>query len=265
MVPKTMKAALCTEPGAPIVIAQIPTPTPSPRHLLVRVEAATLCHSDVAITESGGFGLATFPLVIGHEAVCIVEELGSSAAAYGFKPGDRIGAPLWRDMCLTCDECTRIGPQFCPNANMMGLSAPGYFCEYTLVDAACAVKIPMPSGKTVQAAELSPLFCAGITVWDAISRAELRAGETVAVVGVGGLGEMAVKYVRAMRVGGHDGVGKVIALDVSEGQLRGVLEAGLVDGVVNTGTAGGEEAEVEAVRKLNGGGLWMLRLLLRGR
>ncbi|KAJ5672663.1 hypothetical protein N7507_001790 [Penicillium longicatenatum] len=243
MAPKLMKAALCKEPGKPIVIEHIPTPTPTGRDLLVRVEVATLCNSDIGITQSGGFGLSTYPLVIGHEAVCIVEELGPDASVYDFKPGDRIGSPLWRDMCLTCYECTSIGPQFCPSKKLMGLTAPGYFCEYTLVDAACAVKVPKKEGN--QAAQLSPLFCAGITVWDALRRAELKDGETVAVVGVGGLGEMGVKYAHAMGC-------KVLGLDINEEQLSGVLESGVVDGIVNTRTT--EPGDVlGAVRELNGG------------
>ncbi|KAJ5913240.1 hypothetical protein N7504_002123 [Penicillium tannophilum] len=243
MAPKMMKAALCKEPGKPIVIEQILTPTPTGRHLLVRVEVATLCNSDIAITQSGGFGQSNYPLVIGHEAVCIVEELGPDASSYDFKPGDRIGSPLWRDMCLTCYECTHIGPQFCPSAKMMGMNAPGYFCEYTLVDAACAVKVP--EKEDIQPAQLSPLFCAGITVWDGLSRAELKNGETVAVVGVGGLGEMGVKYAHAMGC-------KVLGLDINEAQLKGVLESGVVDGVVNTRTTAPSDV-LGAVKELNGG------------
>lgn len=126
---------------------------------------------------------------------------------------------------------------------MMGLSAPGYFSEYTLVDAACAVKVPEKEG--IQAAQLSPLFCAGITVWDALSRAELKDGEAVAVVGVGGLGEMGVKYAHAKGC-------KVLGLDINEVQLRGVLESGVVDGIVNTRTTAPGDI-LGAVRELNGG------------
>ncbi|KAJ6110309.1 hypothetical protein N7486_002544 [Penicillium sp. IBT 16267x] len=146
-------------------------------------------------------------------------------------------------MCLTCYECMNIGPQFCPSAKMMGLSAPGYFCEYTLVDAACAVKILQK--EDIQTAQPSPLFCAGITVWDALSRAELKDGETVAVVRVGGLGEMGVTYAHAMGC-------KVAGLDINEVQLRGVLESGFVDGIVNMRTTAPGDV-LGVVRGLNGG------------
>lgn len=125
----------------------------------------------------------------------------------------------------------------------MGMNAPGFFCEYTLVDAACAVKVP--EKEDIQAAQLSPLFCAGITVWDALSRAELKDGETVAVVGVGGLGEMGVKYAHAMGC-------KVLGLDINEAQLRGVLESGVVDGIINTRTVALDDV-LKATKMLNGG------------
>lgn len=116
--------------------------------------------------------------------------------------------------------------QFCPKKQMMGITVPGYFAEYALVDAATAVVVPQQVRQSVSPAALSPIFCAGITVWDAVVRARLELGETVAVVGVGGLGEMATKFASALGA-------KVIALDVRGEQLRAVKDAGCVDEVLN--------------------------------
>lgn len=102
------------------------------------------------------------------------------------------------------------------------------------MDAASAVVLP---DADVSAAELAPIFCAGVTVWDALERAALRPGETVAVVGVGGLGDVAVKYAQALGA-------RVLALDVVEAQLESVRKAGFADGGLNT--VGLSEAEVLA-------------------
>lgn len=111
------------------------------------------------------------------------------------------------------------------------------------MDAASAVVIPRDSPAT--AAQLSPIFCAGITVWDALTRAELRPGETVAIVGVGGLGEIATKYAQAFGA-------KVIAIDVHDGQLESVKAGGSADEILNTRDL--EATEVIArIRELNSG------------
>lgn len=133
--------------------------------------------------------------------------------------------------------------QFCPKKQMKGITIPGYFCEYTLVDAATAVVIP--EDIAASAAELSPVFCAGITVWDAVTRAKLAPGETVAVIGVGGLGEMATKYAAALGA-------RVIALDIHDEQLRSVEGGASVDAVLNTAEMQVQDVAGE-VRKLNAG------------
>jgi len=206
------------------VIEQVPIPEPTGRNVLVKVIAASLCHSDVTIVD-GGLGPLPLPLIVGHEAVSVVEKLGPDAAAFGIKVGDVIGTPLWHGMCLQCGDCRTAGPQFCPTMQIKGISAPGYFAEYTLVDAAGAVIVP-PENSERQAA-LAPVFCAGITVWDALERANLKPGQTVAIVGVGGLGQTAVQYA-------HELGAKVIALDVRDEQLQACKADNTADEIVNT-------------------------------
>lgn len=185
-------------------------------------------------------------LILGHEAISIVEELGPEAARFGVKVGDRIGTTLWQDMCLECYECTELEHQFCTKKGMIGITKPGFFAEYTLVDAANAVIIP--DDVTASPAELSPIFCAGITVWDAVTRAKLVPGETVAIAGVGGLGEMAIKYAHA-----HGA--KVIALDIHDEQLMGVKNEGLADEVLNTRELKPEEVRAKVVAMNRGRGV----------
>lgn len=92
-------------------------------------------------------------------------------------------------MCLTCDDCTEFGPQFCKTKDFRGFTSDGFFAEYALFDAATAVKIPGEGNM----AEVAPILCAGITVWDALTRAgapKLKKGDWVGIVGCGGLGIM---------------------------------------------------------------------------
>ncbi|KAJ5099546.1 hypothetical protein N7532_006547 [Penicillium argentinense] len=243
MAPTMMKAAVCKEVGQPLVIEEVPVPKPEGRHLLVRVQVASLCHSDVSIVTGAVLGGPPVPLIIGHEAISVVEELGPDAAKYGIKVGDRVGTPLWQDWCFECYECKEIAPQFCPKITMKGVNAPGYFCEYTTVDAATAVVIP--ENTPASPVQLSPIFCAGVTVWDALSRACLKPGETLAVVGVGGLGEIATKYAQALGV-------KVVGIDVRDEQLIGVKEGGSADEILNSRDLKLTEVK-ERVRELNKG------------
>ncbi|CBF90199.1 hypothetical protein AN0100.2 [Aspergillus nidulans FGSC A4] len=157
MAPQLMKAAVCKKTGQPIVIEQVPVPVPQGREVLARVQAVSLCHSDITIT-SGGLGPIQVPFIVGHEAVSVVEALGPDSAKW----------------------------------------ASRYFAEYTLVDAASAVVIP--KDVIASPASLAPLFCAGLTVWNASKRARLQVTDVVAIVGAGGLGQIACQYAHAMGV-----------------------------------------------------------------
>ncbi|RFU32933.1 hypothetical protein B7463_g3407, partial [Scytalidium lignicola] len=242
-----MKAAVLKEFGGKITVEHIPKPIPGPRELLVRVKAASLCHSDVGIIK-GNFGKAALPLVVGHEALGQVESLGEQAKTYGFKIGDMIGDSLWHGMCLECIPCRDAGPQFCPKRLTKGRSTAGCFAEYALMDAASAVVInphgtPDPS-TTLR--HLAPVFCAGITVFDAVTRATLAPGETVAVVGAGGLGQICIQYASALGA-------KTIALDVRDEQLEASKGEGGADEVINIVKAGDEVVNILA--SLNSGRL----------
>lgn len=216
----------------------VPKPTPGPRELLVRVKAASLCHSDLSIF-SGAFGPGRFPLVVGHEGLGQIEGLGEDAKSYGFKVGDIVGDALWHGMCLECIPCRSAGSQFCPKRLTKGFTTDGYFAEYMLMDAASAVVIDLqgsPHSATLLR-QLAPIFCAGITVFDAVSRAKLAPGETVAVIGAGGLGQLCIQYASALGA-------KVIALDVRDEQLEACKGEGGADEVVNIINAGDELVKI---------------------
>lgn len=194
---------------------------------------------------------AAYPQTIGHEAVVQVERLGSSVKdlGYDFQPGDIIGAVSWHGMCLTCQTCKTAGPQFCPQAQFKGFQIPGYFAEWSCVDAASAVLISrgndLPREKIVS---LSPMFCAGVTVWDALLKAQEGSKtltQTVAVVGAGGLGALACKWGAALGM-------RIIALDVKDEQLAAVHGPTMAEEIINITKFGPMEL-IGEVMKLNHG------------
>jgi propanol-preferring alcohol dehydrogenase len=105
-------------------------------------------------------------------------------------------------MCLKCADCTEFGPQFCKSKDFRGFTSDGFFAEYALFDAATAVKVPGEGNM----AEIAPILCAGITVWDAITRAaapRLKQGDWIGVVGCGGLGTSHSKDSSNLRTHGY--------------------------------------------------------------
>ncbi|PKS08732.1 hypothetical protein jhhlp_004785 [Lomentospora prolificans] len=245
MAPQMMKAAICKEPGKPLVVEEIPVPEPTGRFILVKVKAASLCHSDLGIID-GTFGSLMMPLVVGHEAISIVEKLGPDAGGYGINVGDTVGASLWHDSCLNCVDCKTAGAEFCKKMQIKGMTSPGCFSEYTLVDPVATVVVRKAEDKSdAPISDLSPLFCAGITVWDAIERAKVRPGDSVAILGVGGLGQMAARY--ATELGA-----KVFVLDVRDEQLNAAKSDGIADETINIKMLSPQELE-DKVMELNGG------------
>lgn len=96
-------------------------------------------------------------------------------------------------MCLECADCVEWGPQFCKKKDFCGFTTDGFFAEYAVFDAATAAKIP----GTGNMAEVAPILCAGITVWDALTRAAapvLKKGDWVGIIGCGGLGSLSMRW-----------------------------------------------------------------------
>jgi len=238
---------ISSQAGKPLVVEEIPVPEPTGRFIRVKVKAASLCHSDLGII-NGDFGSLMMPLVIGHEAISVVDKLGPDAEAYGIQVGDIVGASLWHDSCLNCIDCKTSGPEFCGTMQIKGLTTPGCFSEYTLIDPVATVVIRRAEEQSNDpVSDLSPLFCAGITVWDAVERANVRPGDSVAILGVGGLGQLAARY--ATELGA-----KVIVLDVRDEQLVAAKQDGIAEESINIKNLSREEI-AKKVAEVNGGHL----------
>jgi 2-desacetyl-2-hydroxyethyl bacteriochlorophyllide A dehydrogenase len=206
-------------PGAPLALERVRRPAPGPGEVLVEVHAAGLCGSDVHIAIEGTTPTARVPITLGHESAGMVAALGDGVE--GWAPGARVVvSPLIA--CGTCPRC-RVGRfSICERRTLVGIHVDGGLAEYLAVPADTLVALPDAVS-----------FEVGAIITDAVAtpyhalqdRAVLRAGESVAVVGVGGLGQHAVQLARLM------GASTIVAVDVRPAALDRALAAGATHAV----------------------------------
>ncbi len=192
-----MKAAVIPEVNAPWEIREVPTPRPGPGDVLVRVYASGMCFNDVLASIGAIPFPATSPAITGHEPVGEVVELGSGVTSR--QVGDRVGTTWVRAGCGRCDYCRKGLPvtgqtaMNCPAPTATGFTVQGGHAEYMAVRADQTVLIP--SGIPWELA--APVMCAGYTAWSALRAAEPKPHERVAVLGIGGLGHLALQFAKA--------------------------------------------------------------------
>nr|OQO19117.1 hypothetical protein B0A51_14637 [Rachicladosporium sp. CCFEE 5018] len=190
--PEKFTAALLTSPNQPLTITQIPLPVPAPNELLIKVHACGVCHSDHDIA-AGHFGPLSIKRV-GHEIVGTVVGLGELAKGGKWKEGDRVGGAWHGGHDGTCRSCGRGDYQMCENELVNGWTREGGYGEYTTLRTEATVRVP----EDMDPAEVAPLLCAGVTVFNGMRRMGITAGDVVAVQGLGGLGHLAIQYARKM-------------------------------------------------------------------
>jgi propanol-preferring alcohol dehydrogenase len=150
---------------------------------------------------------------MGHEVAATVESIGEGVT--GWKAGDRAGVPWLYSTCGECEYCQAGREPLCGRQQITGVTVDGGYAEYMLARSAHAVRIPA----ALDPVEAAPLMCAGLTVYRAVRRSEVRAGETISIYGIGGLGHLAVQIARARSV-------EVCAVDVAEDKLELARECG---------------------------------------
>lgn len=209
----TMKAAVLRTIGTPLKIEHLPVPTPKRGEVLIKVQACGVCHSDLHAVDGDWTPLPNLPLIPGHEVVGHVAALGDGVAH--FSTGDRIGVPWMYSACGHCEFCLSGMETICLAAEATGYSKPGGYAEYMIADAAFCGRIP----DGADAYELAPILCAGVTTYRGLKRTGVRPGQWMTVIGIGGLGHIAVQYARAMgmRVAAVDVSGEKLALAKSYG------------------------------------------------
>ena len=186
-----MKAVQVSKPGGPLELVDRPIPEPGRTQVRIKVEACGVCHSDVLVKDGLWPGLQ-YPRIPGHEIAGRVDAIGPDVV--NWKPGQRVGVGWHGGHCFTCDPCRRGDFILCQFEKITALAFDGGYAEYMVAPAEAVAAIP----EDLPAAEAAPLLCAGITVYNALRNAHARAGDLVAVQGIGGLGHLGIQYARQM-------------------------------------------------------------------
>ncbi|KAI8712160.1 alcohol dehydrogenase [Fusarium sp. LHS14.1] len=182
--PKTYKAVVVEAAGAPLKIAERELEQPGPGQILVKVLACGVCHSDVGL-QQGGFGDKLFPRVPGHEIIGDVVAVGDGVQK--FSVGERAKTNSAANVSGACFRFARMqSATVCPRT--------GGYAEYVLLRAEAVARVP----KDMDPAEVAPLLCAGVTVFNSIRKMSVEQGSLIAIQGVGGLGHLAVQYANKM-------------------------------------------------------------------
>jgi uncharacterized zinc-type alcohol dehydrogenase-like protein len=185
--------------GQPLAPTTIDRRDVGPDDVLIEIEYAGICHSDIH-TVNGDWGPQPFPVVPGHEIVGVVTEVGS--AVTGHRVGDRVGVGCMVNSCGECANCRNGDQQYCLQGmvgtyaatDRDGSTTQGGYSTHVVVDAGFVLRVP----EGIDPAAAAPLLCAGITTYSPLRRWGAGPGKRVAVVGLGGLGHMAVKLAHAM-------------------------------------------------------------------
>ena len=184
-----MKAAIVPSANSAWVLKEVPTPEPGPNQVLIKVRASGICYTDVHQTHGGIPGV--FPRTLGHEPVGEIAAVGAGVTTR--KTGDRVGVAWVQSSCGRCEWCLRGRPMFCAESQGTSVQLAGGHAEYMLAFADATT--PLPEGLSFEQA--APIFCAGYTVWSGLRWAAPQPGERVAVLGIGGLGHLALQYAKA--------------------------------------------------------------------
>ncbi|WP_046866260.1 alcohol dehydrogenase [Microvirga massiliensis] len=206
----TYRAMQVATPGT-LELVERATPTPGPGEVLIAVEACGICGADIADIDGADPTLQP-PRVPGHEIVGRIVAPGNGVPGL-WKLGQRVGVGRLGGHCNACAQCRQGRFQLCRNQPFVGASCDGGYAEMMLARATGLVSIP----DELNAEEAAPILCAGIATFNALKKSGAEAGDLVAVLGIGGLGHMALQYARKMGF-------KVVAIgrgqDIAQDALR---------------------------------------------
>jgi D-arabinose 1-dehydrogenase-like Zn-dependent alcohol dehydrogenase len=186
-----MMAAQISNPRGEFELVERDIPQPGARDVRVKMEACGICHSDVLVKEGLWPGLK-YPRIPGHEIAGRIDAVG--ADVIGWEVGQRVGVGWHGGHCFVCAQCRRGDFAMCVNRKVTGIDFDGGYAEYMIIGAEALAAVP----DDLPAEEVGPFMCAGVTVYNALRNSGARAGDVVAVHGIGGLGHLAVQYGRQM-------------------------------------------------------------------
>jgi 2-desacetyl-2-hydroxyethyl bacteriochlorophyllide A dehydrogenase len=200
-----MRVIRLISPGKALELAEIPMPSPSPGEVVVRVRAAGICHSD-AHYRAGRSSTGPLPLTLGHEVSGIIEECGPGVNQ--FEAGDRV-CVHYLATCGNCAYCHQGNEQFCVSGQMIGKQRDGGYAEFLAVPARSVLRLP----DEIPFDQGAIMMCSTATSLHALNKARIKAGDSVAVFGIGGLGLSAIQLARAF------GATEVFAVDIKQSKL----------------------------------------------
>ena len=186
-----MTAVQITAQGGPFKIIRVPVPDPTPNTVRVKVQACGICHSDMFVKEGYWPGLQ-YPRVTGHEIAGVIDAVGAGVVAW--QKGQRVGVGWHGGHCGQCAPCHRGDFFGCQKFLVTGFHEDGGYAEYLLARTEALAAIP----DALTPAEAAPILCAGITTFNSLRHSGAKAGDLVAVQGVGGLGHLGLQFARKM-------------------------------------------------------------------
>ncbi|MET4099904.1 putative zinc-type alcohol dehydrogenase-like protein [Agrococcus sp. UYP10] len=196
----TVNAYAAPSATEPLIKTTIQRRDLGPKDVLIEIAYAGICHSDIH-TVRGDWGPITYPQVVGHEIVGHVTEVGSEVTKH--RVGDRVGVGCMVNSCGECEQCLAGQEQYCLEGNIQtyngvdpadGTITQGGYAQAVVVDENFVLRVP----ESLDIEKVAPLLCAGITTYSPLRRWNAGPGTKVAVVGMGGLGHMAVKIAVAL-------------------------------------------------------------------
>ena len=187
-----MRAVQVPRPGGPLEIVERDIPDPGPGYVRIKVQACGVCHSDT-VTKDGLFPGIQYPRVPGHEVIGVIDAVGSGVPRW--KPGQRVGVGWNGGFCGYCDNCRRGDFFACQTSTeVTGISRDGGYAEYMLAPISALASVP----DDLSSADAAPLMCAGVTTFNCLRNTGAGPGDLVAVLGLGGLGHLAVQFAAKM-------------------------------------------------------------------
>ncbi|CAG9192386.1 Propanol-preferring alcohol dehydrogenase [Paraburkholderia tropica] len=188
---RTMQAVQVTKAGGPLELVEREVPEPPEGHVLIKVQACGICHSD-SMTKDGLWPGLAYPRVPGHEIAGVIDTLG--AGVDGWQAGQRVGVGWHGGHCGHCERCRHGDFVLCTAAQVPGISYDGGYAQYMVAPQEALARMP----DDLSDVDAAPLLCAGITTFNALRNSGARAGDVVAILGIGGLGHLGVQFARKM-------------------------------------------------------------------
>ena len=183
-----MRAVQVSRPGGPLELVEREIPEPGPGTVRIKVQACGVCHSDSLVKEGQMPGIQ-YPRVPGHEVIGVIDAVGKDVPRW--TPGQRVGVGWHGGSCGYCDACRRGDFFACQTSTQVtGLTRDGGYADYMVAPFGTLAMVP----DELAAADAAPLMCAGVTTFNALRNSGARAGDLVAVLGLGGLGHLGVQY-----------------------------------------------------------------------